>query len=190
MSGPAHDAMSRILLIDDDAAFCQILSRHLVRRGMAVQAAHDAESALRLATDCAPAQRPGRILLDLRLGADSGLALIPRLHAACPEARIVLATGYASIATAVDAIRRGAWNYLPKPFDVDTLLRSFDSAADEDPPVPAADAAPTLRRMGWEHVQRVLADCGGNVSSAARVLGVDRRTLQRRLAKRPVRERG
>lgn len=182
-------AAKRILLIDDDMAFCQVLSRHLVRRGLAVQAAHDADTALRAVLETPPALPPDWILLDLRLGADNGLTLIHALHAACPDARIVLATGYASIATAVDAIRRGAWNYLPKPFDVDTLLRSFDAVADAAMPADAAEAAPTLRRFGWEHMQRVLADCGGNVSSAARMLGVDRRTLQRRLAKRPVRER-
>lgn len=179
----------RMLLVDDDLAFCLILSRHLLRRGMHVEMVHDAESALRTVSDCSPAQRPDRILLDLRLGDDNGLHLIRALQIACPDARIVLATGYASIATAVDAIRRGAWNYVPKPFDIETLLRTFEVAPGDEMPVPVVETAPTLRRLGWEHLQRVLVDCGGNVSAAARVLGVDRRTLQRRLAKRPVRER-
>lgn len=184
MSGDA-----RMLLIDDDAAFCTVLARRLQREGIPCDIAHDATSALRL-LDASPLDaRPQRILLDLRLGADNGLALIQALRERCPNARIVLATGYASIATAVDAMRRGAWHYLPKPFDLDSLLRRFGDAPDAVP-ADIAETPPTLRRLSWEHVQRVLADCEGNVSAAARVLGVDRRTLQRRLAKRPVRERG
>lgn len=180
---------ARMLLIDDDGAFCTVLSRRLQREGIACYIAHDAESALRLLDALPTDARPRRILLDLRLGADNGLALIQALHEHCPNARIVLATGYASIATAVDAMRRGAWHYLPKPFDLDSLLRSFGDAPDVAP-ADIAEAPPTLRRQSWEHLQRVLAECEGNVSAAARVLGVDRRTLQRRLAKRPVRERG
>ena len=176
---------ARMLLIDDDLAFCQVLARLLARRGIEVQARHDAATALAALDDF----RPDGIVLDLKLGADNGLLLIRDLRQRCPQARIVLATGYASIATAVDAMRRGAWNYLPKPFDIEALAQSFESpAAEAPPPEPPLDP-PSLRRQGWEHVQRVLAECGGNVSAAARVLGVDRRTLQRRLAKRPVRER-
>ncbi len=174
----------KMLLIDDDLAFCQVLARLLQRRGISVEARHDAASALAALEDFAAEG----IVLDLKLGADNGLLLIRDLLARRPQARIVLATGYASIATAVDAMRRGAWNYLPKPFDIDALTQAFESAPETPPPEPPSDP-PSLRRQGWEHMQRVLAECGGNVSAAARVLGVDRRTLQRRLAKRPVRER-
>jgi len=100
-----------------------------------------------------------------------------------------VATGYASIPTTVDAMRRGAWNYLAKPFDLALLLSAFEDAPDPAP----ADVAPApmaLQRLAWEHIQRVLSDCDGNVSEAARRLGVDRRTLQRRLAKRAGSERG
>ncbi|MEH6421686.1 response regulator transcription factor [Pseudomonas sp. CGJS7] len=175
---------ARILLIDDDLAFCQVLARMLARRGVEVRARHDAASALSALDDF----EPEGIVLDLKLGADNGLLMIRDLRERCPRARIVLATGYASIATAVDAMRRGAWNYLPKPFDIDALAQSFESPSPEAPPEPPAEP-PSLRRQGWEHMQRVLAECGGNVSAAARLLGVDRRTLQRKLAKRPVRER-
>ncbi|MGO1072916.1 response regulator transcription factor [Lysobacter sp. CA199] len=175
---------ARILLIDDDLAFCQVLARMLTRRGVEVRARHDAASALGALEEFAPEG----IVLDLKLGADNGLLLIGALRERCPRARIVLATGYASIATAVDAMRRGAWNYLPKPFDIDALAQSFESPSPQAPPEPPAEP-PSLRRQGWEHMQRVLAECGGNVSAAARLLGVDRRTLQRKLAKRPVRER-
>lgn len=178
-------AKAKILVIDDDEAFCRVLGRGLERQGLQVQTAHTAASALGLAAEFQPEQ----ILLDLRLGADNGLKLIEHLLRQCPGARIVLATGYASVATAVEAVRRGAFNYLPKPFDLPTLLRAFNVApeaglAEDLPALP-----PTLRRQGWEHLQRVLSDSDGNISAAARVLGIDRRTLQRRLAKRPERER-
>lgn len=175
----------RLLVVDDDVMFCRVLARGLQRRGVATELAHTAADGLHAARTFAP----DGVLLDLKLGADNGLALIRELATLCPHARIVLATGFASIATAVDAIRRGAWNYLPKPFDLEALEQAFavpsDDAAPTEPPATPA----SLRRHEWEHVQRVLAECGGNVSATARVLGLDRRTLQRRLAKRPVRER-
>ncbi len=176
---------SGYLLVDDDLAFCRIVARSLERSGAVVDAVHDAESAR------AAAQRlqPQRILLDLRLGADNGLQLIADLLAASPNSRIVLATGFASITTAVEAMRRGAFNYLPKPFDLATLLRAFEEQPGLPAATPLSDSPPTLRRQGWEHLQRVLAESGGNISAAARLLGIDRRTLQRRLAKHPERER-
>ena len=120
------------------------------------------------------------------------MALIPQLKALAPDLRILLLTGYASIATAVEAIKRGAHDYLAKPVDADavvqTLLGTQSDAqhAAQDAPLP--DAPPPLKRLEWEHIQRVLAECDGNVSAAARRLGLHRRTLQRKLAKHPVRE--
>lgn len=178
------NCIERMLVVDDDVAFCQIVTRHLHRRGVQVRAVHDAKSALREAIEF----KPTAILLDLKLGQDNGLRLIGQLRQTCEQARIVLATGFASIATAVDAIRRGAWNYLPKPFDVESLLRAFEQAPDELELSELPAMPHSLRRLNWEHEQRVLAEYGGNVSAAARALGLDRRTLQRRLAKRPVRE--
>ena len=176
---------SSLLLIDDDATFCRVLSRQLADRGVATAVAHDAQAGL----DAASRLQPAGIVLDLKLGADNGLGLIAGLVDCSPGSRIVLATGYASIATAVDAIRRGAHHYLPKPFSLVDLANAFADVLDT-PATPTPPEAPaTLRRQEWEHVQRVLAECHGNVSAAARMLGVDRRTLQRRLAKRPVRER-
>lgn len=176
---------SRLLIVDDDLALCQVLARSLRRRGLEVSTAHDGPGALIEAE----LRQPDSITLDLRLGRDNGLHLIRDLLERCPQARIVLATGFASIATAVDAIRRGAWNYLPKPFDVDMLLHAFAYSPEQAPPATPPSRLLSLRQQGWEHQQRVLSECGGNISAAARLLGIDRRTLQRRLVKQPVRAR-
>lgn len=177
------DEAPDLLLIEDDEVFSAVLARALERRGYCVRIAHDAQGARELARQFAPQ----RAVLDLNLRGENGLLLIRPLLEAAPDCRVVVLTGYASIATAVDAMRRGAWNYLPKPFDIEALAQSFEAPGEDVAPPPAAPVS--LRRQGWEHMQRVLAECGGNVSQAARVLGVDRRTLQRKLAKRPVKER-
>ena len=177
---------ARILLIDDDAVFLHVLTRALVARGFEVTTAANGSDAL---ARCADFQ-PRYIVLDLKLGAESGLALIPRLIAARPAVRILLLTGYASIATAVEAIKRGAHDYLAKPVDADQVVQALLGTA-SGPGAAASqlpDAPPPLKRLEWEHIQRVLAECEGNISEAARRLGLHRRTLQRKLAKRPVRE--
>jgi len=174
-----------LLLVDDDEVFTRVLARALGHRGFDVAIAHDAAGAL------AEVQRrpPQHIVLDLKLGADSGLALIPQLLAAVPGVRVLLLTGYASIATAVEAIKRGAHDYLAKPVDADAVVRALtEDDGDEDAALLAPDAPPPLKRLEWEHIQRVLIECEGNISEAARRLGLHRRTLQRKLAKRPVRE--
>ena len=132
-------------------------------------------------------------VLDLKLGEENGLRLIPELHALVPDMRVLLLTGYASIATAVEAIKRGAHDYLAKPVDADAVVRALlDGEGPEvgDDEVPDAPEAPlALRRLEWEHIQRVLTECDGNISETARRLGMHRRTLQRKLSKHPVRER-
>lgn len=177
--------LHRILVIDDDEAFRSTLARALSRRGYQVDGAADGASGV----SAAKTAMPDAIVLDLKLGPDNGLSLIRRLLECCPDARIVLATGYASIATAVDAVRRGAWGYLPKPFSIDALLAAFEDPDADGPPPEPVDSPPSLRRLSWEHIQRMLTEADGNVSAAARLLGIDRRTLQRRLHKRPERER-
>lgn len=174
----------RVLVVDDDDAFRGVVAARLGRLGHEVRTAEDATAALRAAT----ASAPDWILLDLRIGTDNGLALIEPLAAACPQARIVLATGYASIPTAVDAIRRGAWNYLAKPFTMAQLIAAFSEGPEAGPP-PVPEQPPPLKRLEWEHIQRVLGECEGNITRAAEALGMHRRTLQRRLSKRPVRDR-
>lgn len=176
---------SRLLLVDDDAIFAHVLQRALRTRGLEVVVAADAGSA-RVA--CAGAAFD-YCVLDLRLGEDSGLALIPSLLASSPGMRILLLTGYASIATAVHAIKLGAHDYLAKPVDADAVWHALRSARAQAPDKSAAALPLSPRRMEWEHIQRVLADCGGNISEAARCMGMHRRTLQRKLEKRPVSER-
>ncbi len=173
------------LLIDDDEVFARVLARALTSRGHKVSVAHDAVTALNIARH----EQPRHAVLDLKLGADNGLALIPQLLAAAPGVRILLLTGYASIATAVEAIKRGAHDYLAKPVDAEAVIRAVteEDPAEHEPPN-APDAPPPLKRLEWEHIQRVLAECEGNISETARRLGLHRRTLQRKLAKRPVRE--
>lgn len=189
MSESATPGGDRILLIDDDAVFARVLARALEARGFVVGVAHDAASAL---AACAR-QTPQFIVLDLKLGNDNGLKLIPELKALAPDVRILLLTGYASIATAVEAIKRGAHDYLAKPVDADAVaqaLRGTQSAkvdkATES--APRSDVPPPLKRLEWEHIQRILSEVDGNVSEAARRLGLHRRTLQRKLGKHPVRE--
>lgn len=171
--------MKQLLLIDDDPSFASTLARVLARHDYRVTTAPDATTALGALEDSVP----DAAVVDLKLGRDSGLDLIAPLRAANAGMRIVLLTGYASIATTVDAIKRGADNYLAKPLDIDALLAALaDDARDEGPARPMS-----LRRLEWEHIQRVLDEHDGNVSAAARALGVHRRTLQRKLARKPVR---
>ena len=181
------DNPEHVLLIDDDEVFVRVLARALGARGLGVATAGNRASALAAVRE----SPPDFIVLDLKLGDDNGLALIPELLDLDPHARILLLTGYASIATAVEAIKRGAWDYLAKPVDADQVLQAIRSGThgtDESPA--SAFAAPPLKRLEWEHIQRVLAECDGNISEAARRLGMHRRTLQRKLSKRPVREAG
>jgi len=172
------------LLVDDDALYLQTLQRSLLKRGVASTTATNAADALRLAAE-------GSLdfaLIDLRLATESGLDLIKPLRHAQPQMRIVLMTGYASVATAVEAIKRGADEYLLKPTTVDTILRTLSLTVDTETPLEPQTMTP-LSRLEWEHIHQALAETNGNVSAAARLLGMHRRSLQRKLAKRPGPER-
>ena len=178
-----------ILLIEDDATFSATLARALKRRSYQVLTAANPEAAL----DMVQATAPDWVVLDLNLDGASGLALIPRLLEINPACRIVVLTGYASITTAVDAIKLGAVQYLAKPVDVDTLLRAFGHSLQADATssamtAPIASMPMSVDRMEWEHIQRVLREHKGNISSTARALNMHRRTLQRKLLKRPARQ--
>jgi len=175
--------MGPVLVIDDDDTFNTVLTRALKRRGYRASGAREAEGAL----DLARAEPPAGVVLDLNLGSASGLALIRPLLDIAPACRVVVLTGYASIATAVEAIKLGATQYFAKPVEVDAIIAAFGAEA----PAPASDAVPpsdplSVSRLEWEHIQRVLHEHDGNISSTARALKMHRRTLQRKLAKRPV----
>jgi two-component system response regulator RegA len=170
------------LIIDDDPSFNAILVRTLERRGFPARGALDAASALAAAQE----MQAGRVVLDLNLNGSSGLALIPQLLAINPDCRIVVLTGYASITTAVDAVKLGAVQYLAKPVEVEAILSALDADDDPDFDVPASDEPLSVDRLEWEHIQRVLNENDGNVSATARALKMHRRTLQRKLSKRPV----
>jgi two-component system response regulator RegA len=170
----------RLLLVDDDEPFRSRLARSLRTRGLEVGEAASAADATRVAREL----RPERALIDLRIGESSGLEVLSALRRDFPAARCIVLTGYGSIATALEAVRRGAFDYLTKPVDADDVLRAFEASA-EDADEAVAASVPSLHRVEWEHIQRVLSDCDGNVSKAARLLGLHRRTLQRKLASRP-----
>lgn len=166
-----------LLIVDDDAAFRGRLVRAMCDRGFEATGVADYSSAM----DAARAETPELALVDLRLPGESGLAVVRALKALDASTVVVVLTGYGSIATAVESIKLGAAGYLTKPADADQIVSAFDGTQ------PVDDVqTPTLARVEWEHIQRVLADCGGNVSQAARTLGIHRRSLQRKLAKRPV----
>lgn len=171
-----------LLLVDDDATFCQVLCRALEKRGYAVTTAHSVEEA----TPLARATPPQYAVVDLKMGGVSGLTLVHALRQFNPAIRIVVLTGYASIATAVEAIKLGATQYLPKPANADEIVAAFGHRASAE--TPFSSQPPSVDRLEWEHIQRVLQEHQGNISATARALNMHRRTLQRKLAKRPVSE--
>jgi two-component system response regulator RegA len=174
--------MEKILVIDDDEAFCRTLCRSLERHKFQSFAAHNAEAALETARN----EKPDKAILDLRLGDDSGIQLIKPLLEIQPGLEIVVLTGFASLTTAVQAIKLGAVNYLAKPVNSQSILHAFDEHRIDEPEDESGDFTPTpLKQLEWEHIQRVLDENDGNISSTARQLGMHRRTLQRKLQKRP-----
>jgi two-component system response regulator RegA len=169
-----------ILVVEDDDAFRKVLVTALDQRGYDVQGVSDGESALRVARK----ESPEMAVVDLRLPDLSGLDVVRELKAIDPSTSIVVLTGYGSIATALEAVRLGAVHYLTKPTDADRVLAAFEMGLAARPRDLPTDP-PSLARVEWEHLQRVLTDCDGNVSEAARALGMHRRSLQRKLSKRP-----
>lgn len=171
-----------LLLVDDDVVYRERLAKAIAARGYEVMTAANAGEALALAEG----ESPEFAVVDLRMPGESGLELLRRLKAIDPATQVLMLTGYGSIATALEAVRLGAVHYLTKPADVDDILEAFKSqgmATDAD----ADLETPSLARVEWEHIQRVLHDCDGNLSEAARRLGMHRRSLQRKASrKRPV----
>jgi len=179
------DPRPTLLVVDDDPRLREQLARAFEKRGYTVFSAGDYEQAVRLAE----AEAPELAVIDLRMPGPSGLELIRALKAIDPETQIVMLTGYGSIATTVEALRLGAVHYLQKPADADQILAAFTPGDPSFAPRSTADLdPPSLERVKWEHISRVLADSHDNVSEAARKLGLHRRSLQRMLQKFPPRE--
>ena len=174
---------NRLLVVDDDAVFAAVLARALTRRGFEV------ESAAGVVEAVGKAQRfdPQFAVVDLKMPDGSGLALVEQLRRLSPAMRIVVLTGFASVATAVEAIKLGAIHYLPKPADADDIVAAFDRDAG-DAAVAVKNRPLSVERLEWEHIHKVLAENDGNVSATARALGMHRRTLQRKLGKKPGRD--
>jgi two-component system response regulator RegA len=177
------DDAPTLLLVDDDKAFCMVLGDALRRRGFRVEVACDLEQALEASARC----QPEYAVVDLRIGQESGLELVSHLVTADEHTRIVMLTGYASVATAVEAIKLGATHYLTKPADANEIVAAL-GREEGDPSVAPAEKPLSVRRLEWEHLQKILLAHDGNISAAARALKMHRRTLQRKLAKHPVRE--
>jgi two-component system response regulator RegA len=172
-----------LLIVDDDDAFRERLSQAFQKRRYQVRAVPNGA----LAVQAAEEESPELAIVDLRLPGEWGLHIVRELLRVDPGTRIVMLTAYGSIATALEAVRLGARGYLQKPATVDEIEIAFRRLDDE--PIGAPDApaeVPSLARAEWEHINRVLTECDGNIRKAARLLGLHRRTLQRKLAKFPV----
>ena len=176
------DSLPSLLVVDDDATFSRVLATALMKRGFAVRTAHNVEDAYEIARQ----EPPEFVVLDLKMPGESGLTLVQKLKNLDRHTRIVILTGYASVATAVEAIKLGAIHYLTKPADADEIVQAFWQD-DGNAAVPIGDQRPSVDRLEWEYIQQVLNDHEGNISATARALGMHRRTLQRKLQKRPVR---
>jgi two-component system, response regulator RegA len=181
--GASESRGSAILLVDDDRVFRERMARALRDRGCSVETAGDREEAIALFDK----GRFDSAVIDLRMPGSQGLELLSELRSRDPATRIVVLTGYGSVSSAIEAMRQGAHAYLPKPADAEDLLHAIRS----HPPQPHTGldervaSHPSLARAEWEHIERVLSDCRGNVSETARRLGITRRTLQLKLKKVP-----
>ena len=178
-----HGNEGRLLLVDDDEVFLNVLSKAMGKRGYDVTACLDITDA----TIQARKSVPEMAVVDIKLESESGLDLIPLLKDINPEMNIIVLTGYSSIATAVTAIKRGASDYLSKPVTAGDVIKALSGELQGD--MALENFSPmSVERLEWEHIQKILKENDGNVSATARSLGMYRRTLQRKLAKKPVAE--
>lgn len=173
-----------LLLVDDDDIFGEVLSVALTKRGFTVTVARSIDEAI----DSIAADIPDYAIIDLRIGTQSGLSLVEHLHQQTTKTRTVVLTGYGSIATAVEAIKKGAQQYLTKPAAVDDIIAALMGNMISAEETLDSGRHPSVKRLEWEHIQSVLNENNGNISATARALGMHRRTLQRKLRKYPVRD--
>jgi two-component system response regulator RegA len=169
----------KLLIVEDDAVFARTLGRSFERRGYTVEVRNGPEDLEPLARAFAP----DRAVVDLRLGGSSGLVCVKQLHEIDPAMRIVVLTGFASISTAVEAVKLGATNYLMKPANTDDIEAAFDRV-DGDVDTELKARPTSIKTLEWEHIHQTLADTNYNLSEAARRLGLHRRTLARKLDKK------
>lgn len=175
----------KYLIIDDDDTFSSVLSRVIERQGHHTISANNGAQAM---TACENHSDLDRVILDLKLENESGLSILTAIKQTLPQVEILILTGYSSISTAVEAIKLGAINYLCKPASANEIISAFSSPQNSTDDV-ALPAEPTsVNRLEWEHIQRVLQDNEGNISATARSLGMHRRTLQRKLQKKPIKQ--
>ena len=177
------DGRPSLLLVDDDITLCEDLAEALAARGFRVQLARTAEQAARIVND----DPPQHAVIALNLPDDSGLKLVSKFLALDPRTRIVVWTAYPSIRTAVEAIKLGATNYLAKPANADEVVAALGRDRGNDS-VPIGKKPMSVHRAEWEYINQVLREKDGNISATARALSMDRRTLQRKLRKRPPRD--
>lgn len=171
-----------LLVVDDDSIFRTRICQAFRERGFDVREAPDGETALALCRE----EPPEFAVVDLRMPGIGGLEVVREMRAIEPATQIVVLTGYGSIATALEAVRLGAVHYLTKPADPEDILSAFARAGTTvTPAMETALSVPSLARVEWEHIQRILTESGGNISQAARLLGIHRRSLQRKLARPP-----
>lgn len=178
LNTPAEQAT--LLLVDDDDDFLNVLAMAMRKRGFSVSTATSAESAF----EHAKSEPPEFAVVDLKMSGNSGLVLVRQLSALQAGTKIVVLTGYASIATAIEAIKLGATHYLAKPVDADEIVAAFAKQSGNEE-IELASNPLSVNRLEWEHIQRVLAENEGNISATARSLNMHRRTLQRKLSKNP-----
>ncbi len=188
MTDASDDASPKpsVLLVDDDERLRSRMARAFEQRGYEAQQADGYDGAVAVAER----ESTEYAVVDLRMPGKSGLELVRELHRIDPATRIVVLTGYGSIATALEAVRLGATHYLTKPADVDEVIEAFGRSdarteLEASPTGSEAPETPSLARVEWEHIQRVLTDCGGNITKASERLGIHRRSLQRKLSKFP-----
>lgn len=176
------DDLPLALVVDDDEVFRTRLCRALSERKWEAESAPDGDHAIALARD----RSPDLVLVDLRMPGKSGIDVVQELRTIDSSMTIIVLTGYGSIPTAISAMKKGADHYLSKPADADQILAAYESLHSTQTEVTETpETVPTLARVEWEHMQRIIADCDGNISQAARLLGIHRRSLQRKLSKYP-----
>jgi len=178
---PEQTDLPSLLIVDDDKVFCDVLAEALGKRGYAVSSAQNTDDGLELARK----EPPEYAVIDLKMPGKSGLEMVSELKKLDEHTRIVMLTGYASITTAVEAIKLGAIHYLAKPADADDIVAAFHrEQGDKNAPIRSKPLS--VGQVEWEHIHKVLTECDGNISETARRLNMHRRTLQRKLAKYPV----